>query len=254
MLSEAGSGHPGGALGLADLYACLYFSILNHDPKNPDWSDRDILAVSNGHTAPVLYSALAESGYFDRDELLSLRKFGSRLQGHPERKSIAGVETTSGPLGSGLGQASGMAYYLKNLALKNSRYIYVVMGDGEMDEGNVWESVMFGANYNLDNLIVFVDRNYIQIDGNTEDVMKLGDLSDKWRSFGWHTQDIDGNDIRLILNSVSLAKNIKNQPKVIVCHNKPGKGVDFMEDDYRWHGKAPDMEQTQRALKQLEEK
>lgn len=250
MLVEAGSGHSAGPLDLADIFAALYFKILKHDPSNPDWPERDILVLSNGHCVPVRYATMAQAGYFPKEELLTLRKFGSRLQGHPERLRLPGLETTSGPLGSGLSQASGMALALK-MDKVSHRWVYVVMSDGELDEGNSWEAVMFAAKYNLNNLIAIVDRNNIQIDGPTETVMPLEDLAAKWDSFGWHVLEIDGNDIEAVIKAVNEAKAITEKPTVIIAHSVPGKGVDFMEYDFHWHGKAPNPEEAKKALHEL---
>lgn len=252
MLYQAGSGHSASALGLSDLYAAAYFGFLNYDPKNPHWSGRDPLIISNGHTTPVAYATLARAGYFDLEELKTLRQFGSRLQGHPERNKLPGIETTSGPLGCGLSQAVGMAYSYKYLDHKKNQRIYVICGDGEINEGNIWEAAMFAANYHLDNLILFVDRNQIQIDGFTENVMALGDVSQKFAAFGWNIQIIDGNDIDQILAAVDKAKNHRGEPNLILLNTVPGKGVDFMENDFAWHGKTPNQQELDRALKQLE--
>ena len=251
MLEAAGSGHTAGSLDLADILATLYFEILNIDPKNHDWQDRDIFLLSNGHTVPIQYAAMAEAGYFDKKELLTLRKLGSRLQGHPERTKLPGLETTSGPLGSGLSQAAGYAYSLQYLDSNKHRFVYVVMGDGELDEGNVWEAAMFSGKYKLSQLVAFIDRNNIQIDGNTEDVMPLEDLRAKWQSFGWHVIEIDGHNIQSIIDAVNMAKAITNRPCVIIAYTIAGKGVDFMEYDYNWHGKAPNTEQAAAALHSL---
>ena len=251
MLTLAGSGHTAGSLDLADIVAALYFNIMNIDPKKPDWEDRDIFLLSNGHTVPVQYAAMAEVGFFEKSELKTLRKLGSRLQGHPERTRLPGLENTSGPLGSGLSQASGMAYAFQYLDNQKHRFVYVVMGDGELDEGNVWEAAMFAGKYKLSQLVVFVDRNNIQIDGNTEDVMPLEDLRGKWESFGWHVLEIDGNNIESIIDAASTARAITNRPSVIISHTIPGKGVDFMEYDYKWHGVAPNSDQAKEALKKL---
>jgi len=252
MLEAAGSGHSAGSLGQADIYTALYFNILRHDPKNPDDPERDILVQSNGHTVPVRYAAMARAGYFDVDELMTLRKFGSRLQGHPERTTLPGLETTSGPLGCGLSQAAGMAYSIKYLDEIKERWVYVTLGDGELDEGNNWEAAMFASKYKLHNLIAIIDRNNIQIDGSTEDIMPLEDLRGKWEAFGWHVQEIDGNNIESIIEACSLARAIVAQPSVIIAHTIPGKGVDFMEYDYRWHGTPPNNEQAKDALKKLQ--
>lgn len=251
MLEEAGSGHSAGPLGLADIFTALYFNILKHDPQHPDWPGRDRFLLSNGHTVPVQYATLARAGYFPVDELQTLRKFGSRLQGHPERERLPGLETTSGPLGCGLSQASGMAYTMKNIDQIAGQWVYVVMGDGELNEGNIWEAAMFAGKNKLHNLIAIIDRNNIQIDGNTEDVMPLEDLHGKWESFGWHVQEIDGNNIESVIDACAMARAITNQPSVIIAHTIPGKDVDFMEYDYHWHGMPPNSEQAKEALKKL---
>lgn len=254
MLEHAGSGHTAGALGLADIMTALYFAVLQISPENPDWDERDLFVMSNGHCAPVLYATLAERGFFPRSELATLRQFGSRLQGHPERQALPGVETTSGPLGSGLSQASGMAYHVRHLHPQPQRFIYCLMGDGELDEGNIWEAAMFASKYKLGNLIGIVDRNAIQIGGSTEDVMPLEDLQGKWRSFGWHVQEIDGHNMESICEAMSMARAVTDRPSIIIAHTIPGKGVDFMEGDYHWHGKVPTAEEAQRALAQLEDR
>ncbi len=251
MLEEAGSGHSAGPLGLADLIATLYFGVMNYKSKKPEWNDRDFFFLSNGHCVPVQYAAMAEAGFFDKKELLTLRKLGSRLQGHPERTKLPGLENTSGPLGSGLSQAAGVAYSLQYLDDQKHRFVYCVTGDGELDEGNIWEAAMFAGKYKLSQLIVFVDRNNIQIDGNTEDVMPLEDLRGKWQSFGWHVQEIDGHNIESIQDAIGMAKAITNRPSVVITHTIPGKGVDFMEYDYRWHGMPPNHEQAKEALHEL---
>ena len=251
MLEEAGSGHSAGPLGLSDLVAALYFGVMNYKPKKPEWEERDFFFLSNGHCVPVQYAAMAEAGFFDKKELMTLRKWGSRLQGHPERTKLPGLENTSGPLGSGLSQAAGVAYSLQHLDAQTHRFVYCITGDGELNEGNIWEAAMFAGKYKLAQLITFVDRNNIQIDGNTEDVMPLEDLAGKWRSFGWHVQEIDGHNIESILDAVGMAKAISNRPSVIITHTIPGKGVDFMEYDYRWHGMPPNHEQAKEALHDL---
>jgi len=251
MLEAAGSGHSAGPLGLADIFAALYFNILRIKPGEPEWADRDIFLLSNGHTVPVQYASMAEAGFFDKEELLTLRKLGSRLQGHPEREKLPGLENTSGPLGSGLSQAAGYAYSLQYLDDALHRFVYVVMGDGELDEGNIWEAAMFAGKYKLSQLIAFVDRNNIQIDGSTEDVMPLEDLKGKWESFGWHVVEIDGNNIESIIDAASQGRAVTNRPTVIIAHTVPGKGVDFMEYDYHWHGMAPNSEQAKEALLKL---
>ena len=251
MLEHAGSGHSAGALGMADLVAALYFGIMNIDPKNPENPERDLFMLSNGHTVPVQYAAMAEAGFFPESELMTLRQWGSRLQGHPERMMLPGLETTSGPLGCGVAQGAGMAYALQYLDKQRHRWVYVVTGDGELDEGTIWESAMFAGKYKLAQLIVFVDRNNIQIDGPTEDVMPLENLHEKWKSFGWHVQEIDGNSVRAVIDAVNLAKAVENKPGCIITHTIPGKGVDFMEYDYTWHGIAPNSEQAEQALAEL---
>ena len=251
MLEAAGSGHSAGSLGLADILTALYFDIMKVNPENPEDPERDIFILSNGHTAPVQYATMAERGFFPIEELLTLRKFGSRLQGHPERTALPGLENTSGPLGSGLSQAAGYAYALQYLDKQPQRWVYVVTGDGELDEGNIWEAAMFAGKYKLGQLIVYVDRNNIQIDGSTDDVMPLEDLRGKWESFGWHVQEIDGHNIESVIDAASMARAITNRPSVILSHTIPGKGVDFMEYDYKWHGMPPNREQAQEALKKL---
>lgn len=250
MLEEAGSGHSAGPLGMSDIFAALYFNVLNHDPKKPDWEERDILVLSNGHIVPVRYAAMANAGYFPKKELMTLRKYGSRLQGHPERKNLPGLETTSGPLGSGLSQAAGMALSLK-MKEDHKRWVYCIMGDGELNEGNVWEAAMFVGKNQLYNLTVIIDRNNIQIDGPTESIMPLEDLRAKWESFGWHVIEIDGHNVESIIDACQMGRAIVEKPVAIIAHTIPGKGVDFMEYDYHWHGAPPDSEQAKTALKKL---
>ncbi len=249
-LVHAGSGHSAGPMGLADIFTALYFDILKHDPKNPDWEERDILILSNGHCVPVRYAAMANAGYFDRKELLTLRQLGSRLQGHPERTRLPGLETTSGPLGSGLSQAAGiaLAHKMDNIL---QRWVYVVIGDGETDEGNIWEAAMFAANNHLSKLIAIIDRNNIQIDGPTEQVMPLEDYRAKWEAFGWHVIEIDGNDIEAVIDACAMARAIVEKPVAIIAHTIPGKGVDFMEYDFHWHGMPPNPTQAKEALHEL---
>jgi transketolase len=250
MLENAGSGHSAGSLGQTDIFTALYFDVMNHDPHNTDWEDRDILIQSNGHTVPVRYAAMARAGYFERKELMTLRKLGSRLQGHPERERLPGLESTSGPLGEGLSQAAGIALAMR-MDKQLHRWVYVTLGDGELDEGNVWEAAMLIGKYRLTNLIAFVDRNNIQIDGPTETVMPLEDLKGKWEAFGWHVLEIDGNDIEAVIDACHMAKAIEERPVVIIAHTVPGKGVDFMEYDFHWHGAPPNHEQAKVALKEL---
>lgn len=249
MLTHAQSGHSAGPLGTAEIFAALYFYILNHKAKKPDWEERDRLVLSNGHICPIQYAALARAGYFPQKELKTLRAFGSRLQGHPHRGTLPGVETTSGPLGSGLSQAIGMALAAR---MDNKKHrIYVIMSDGEHDEGNTWEAIMFAGKNRLSNVTAIIDRNNIQIDGFTEDVMPLGSLRDKYESFGWNVIDIDGHNIEEIIGAVCEARAVYERPTVIIAHTIPGKGVDFMEKDFRWHGLPPNREQARDALKQL---
>ena len=251
MLEEAKSGHSAGPLGLADIVTALYFNIMNIDPRKPEWADRDVFFLSNGHTVPVQYAAMAERGYFDVAELMTLRKLGSRLQGHPERTKLPGLENTSGPLGSGLSQAAGYAYSLQYLDNAKHRWVYAITGDGELDEGNIWEAAMFAGKYKLSQLIVFIDRNNIQIDGPTDEIMPLEDLRGKWESFGWHVQEIDGHNIESVIDAASMARAISNKPSVVIAHTIPGKGVDFMEYDYKWHGTPPNSDQAKEALTKL---
>lgn len=250
MLEHAGSGHSAGPLGLADIFTALYFDVLKNDPKNPDWDERDILLLSNGHCVPVRYATMARAGYFDRKELMTLRQLGSRLQGHPERLRLPGMETTSGPLGCGLSQAAGMALALR-MDKQQHRWVYVVMGDGELDEGNIWEAAMLVGKYKLHNIIALVDRNNIQIDGPTENVMPLEDLHKKWESFGWHVLETDGNNMEAVIDTYAMAKAIVEKPVLIIAHTIPGKGVDFMENDFHWHGSPPNHEQAVKALHEL---
>ena len=251
MLAAAGSGHSAGPLGLADIFAALYFNVMNIRPEEPEWADRDVFFLSNGHCVPVQYATMAEAGFFPTEELSTLRKLGSRLQGHPEREKLPGLENTSGPLGSGLSQASGYAYSLQYIDENPKRFVYVVMGDGELNEGNIWEAAMFAGKYKLSQLVAFVDRNNIQIDGTTEDVMPLEDLKGKWESFGWHVIEIDGHNISSIIDATSQARAITNRPTVIIAHTIPGKGVDFMEYNYKWHGMPPNADQAKEALEDL---
>lgn len=250
MLEHAGSGHSAGPLGLADIFTALYFDILQHDPKNPDWDKRDILLLSNGHCVPVRYATMAHAGYFDRKELMTLRKLGSRLQGHPERVRLPGLENTSGPLGCGLSQAAGMALAMR---MNNDlhRWVYVVMGDGELDEGNIWEAAMLAGKEKLHHIIGIIDRNNIQIDGTTDHVMPLEDLRAKWEAFGWHVLEINGNDIEAVIDACAMGRAITDKPVMILAHTIPGKGVDFMEYDFHWHGMPPNHEQANKALKEL---
>lgn len=250
MLVEAGSGHSAGPLGMADVFTALYFGgVLNIDPKNPTWPDRDRLVLSNGHICPVLYATMARAGFFPLEELKTLRKLGTRLQGHPHRTALPGLETTSGPLGSGLSQSCGMALAAK---LDKKKYqVYCLMSDGEHDAGNTWEAAMFAGKHKLANLTAVLDRNNIQIDGNTEDVMPLEPLADKYKAFNWAVIDIDGHNIEEVVDACNRAKAIVEKPVMIIAHTIPGKGVDFMEFDFEWHGIPPNKEQAEEALRQL---
>lgn len=250
MLEHAGSGHSAGPLGLADIFTALYFDILKHNPKKPDWDQRDILLLSNGHTVPVRYAAMAHAGYLNTKELMTLRQLGSRLQGHPERTKLPGLENTSGPLGCGLSQAAGMALAMR-MNKDLHRWIYVVMGDGELNEGNIWEAAMLAGKYRLNNVIGIIDRNNIQIDGPTENVMPLEDLAAKWEAFGWHVLEIDGNNIEAVIDACALARAIVEKPVMIIARTIPGKGVGFMEYDFHWHGAPPNHEQAKQALHDL---
>ncbi len=249
MLVEAGSGHSAGPLGMADIFTALFFHILKIDPKNPKWEDRDRLVLSNGHICPVLYTTMAFAGFFPKEELMTLRKLGSRLQGHPHRSALPGLETTSGPLGSGISQACGMALGLK-LDNKPNR-VYCLTSDGEHDEGNTWEAIMFAAKYHINNLTVIMDRNNIQIDGFTEDIMPLESVKAKYEAFNWYVYEINGHNFTEIINACEEAKAIENKPVLILAHTIPGKGVDFMENKFEWHGKPPNKEQADLALKEL---
>lgn len=249
MLEDAGSGHLAGPLGMTDIFTAFYFHILNHRPSEPLWENRDRLVLSNGHIAPVLYATMAHSGYFPKEELKTLRKFGSRLQGHPERKKLPGLETTSGPLGSGLGQASGMAYGAR---MDNKKFrIFCLMSDGELQAGNTWESAMFAGNNKLSNLTAVIDRNNIQINGMTENVMPLEPLRNKWEAFNWHVIEVDGHNISEFVNAIEEAKAVYERPTVIIAHTIPGRGIKEIEFDYRWHGKAPSKEEEKKFLTEL---
>lgn len=251
MLVEAGSGHTAGSLGMADIFTALYFRIINHNPRHPEWIQRDRVILSNGHIAPILYATMAHAGYFSVSELKTLRRFGSRLQGHPHREAIPGIETSSGPLGSGLSQAIGMALMDRLENHKPDRYFYCCMGDGEINEGQVWESFLLLNKYRLTKVISIIDRNTIQIDGYTEDVLPLESLKAKLESFNFHVIEIDGHDFKDIVRAVGMAKSTLDRPTVIIAHTIPGKGVTAFEGDYRWHGKAPSIEEGKAALKDL---
>lgn len=249
MLAEAKSGHPGGSLSAADIVTVLYFHEMKIDPENPKWPDRDRFVLSKGHAAPVLYAALAEKGYFAVDELMTLRKTGSRLQGHPSMKHLPGVEMSTGSLGQGLSAANGMALAGK---LDGRDYrVYVVLGDGEIQEGQVWEAAMAAAHYKLDNVVAFLDHNGLQIDGPVREIMSPEPVADKWRAFGWHVIEINGHNITEIINALNKAREVKGKPTMIVANTVKGKGVSFMENQVGWHGNAPSSEQTIQALCEL---
>ncbi|MEA1993246.1 MAG: transketolase [Euryarchaeota archaeon] len=245
---EAGSGHPGGSLSATEIITALYFYIMKHDPKNPQWDDRDRFVLSKGHSCPALYAALAESGYFDVEELLTLRKLGSRLQGHPSMKT-PGIDICTGSLGQGLSLAVGMALGIR-LDGKLSR-VYVLLGDGELQCGEVWEAAMAAAYYNLGNITAIVDRNRLQIDGSTERVMSLEPLAFKFKAFGWHVMEINGHNFDEIIDAVEKGKEIKGEPTVIIAHTTKGKGVSFMEGSVAFHGKPPNDEEFKIAMKEL---
>lgn len=239
MLVEAGSGHTAGSLGMADIFALLYFEILKHDPKNPDWPERDRLVLSNGHICPVLYAAMAHAGYFPVEELMTLRKLGSRLQGHPHRTVLPGIETSSGPLGSGLSQAVGMAIAERMDNEYSSKYVYCITGDGEWNEGQMWEAAMLAGKEKLHNLIVIVDRNGIQIDGYTKHVMPLEPFREKFEAFNFDVQEVDGHNVRSVNDAIGKAQAVYSQPSIIIAHTIASKGVDVFERDFRWHGNPP---------------
>lgn len=252
MLLEAGSGHTAGPLGMADIFTLLFFHTLKHDPKNLDWAERDRVVLSNGHICPVYYATMAHAGYFPTEELKTLRKFGSRLQGHPHREFMPWLETSSGPLGSGLSQAVGMAIADRiDNTNRSDKYFYCLLGDGELNEGNNWEAVMLGAKQRLHNLIAVVDRNNIQIDGYTEDIMPLDDLVKKFESFNWHVQEVDGHNFQAMESAIMKAKAVYEKPSVIIARTIPGKGVKEFERDFLWHGKPPNKDEAAMALREL---
>ncbi|MGI6713189.1 MAG: transketolase [Bacillota bacterium] len=246
MLAEAGSGHPGGSLSAADIVTALYFNEMKIDPQNPEWPDRDRFVLSKGHAAPVLYAALAEKGYFPKEELKTLRKINSRLQGHPDMRKVPGVEISTGSLGQGLSAANGMALAGK-LDHKDYR-VYVIIGDGESQEGQIWEAAMLAAHYKLDNLVAFLDHNGLQIDGQITDVMSPEPVDEKWRAFGWHVEVIDGHNMEQIIETLARVRTIKGKPAMIVANTVKGKGVSFMENQAGWHGVAPKPEEAEKAL------
>ena len=250
MTAKAGSGHPGGSLSAADIVTALYFKIMRHDPKNPQWPERDRFILSKGHAAPVLYAALAECGYFPPEELTTLRKLGSRLQGHTDRTLTPGVEMSAGSLGQGLSFGIGVALAGKLDA--RDYQVYVLLGDGECDEGQIWEAAMAAPHYKIDNLTAIVDNNKLQLDGRVCDIMNLEPLAEKWRSFNWEVLDINGHDIAQVLQALEKAKKEKHRPTVIIAHTIKGKGVSFMEGNVDFHGKAPTAQEAETALKELE--
>jgi len=249
MLLTAGSGHTAGSLGMADIFTAFYFHILKHDPKDPDWADRDRLILSNGHICPIRYALMAMSGYFPLEELKTLRKIDSRLQGHPHRTALPGLETTSGPLGEGISQGIGIALAAK-LDRKNYQ-TYIIASDGEQEEGNTWEAVMFAGKNRLNNLTLVIDRNNIQIDGFTEEVMPLEPLKAKYEAFNWHVLEADGNNIFAFVEAVRSARTVFEKPTAIIANTIPGMGVSFMEKDFLWHGKSPNAEEAKKALAEL---
>ena len=254
MLVEAGSGHTAGPLGMADVFTLFFFHILKHDPKNPSWEERDRFVLSNGHICPVYYATLAHAGYLPIEELKTLRKFGTRLQGHPHREYLPLLETSSGPLGTGLSQAVGMALADRISARSQNRFIYCFMSDGEQDAGNTWEGAMLAGKNKLHNLIAIIDRNNIQIDGYTENIMPLEPLADKWRAFNWHVIEVSGHDFTALNEAVTEAQSMYEKPTVIIAHTIPGKGVKEFERDYKWHGYDPDLKDEigyEMALKEL---
>ncbi len=250
MIAEAGSGHPGGSLSAADIVATLYFGIMRHDPERPDWPERDRFVLSKGHAGPVLYAALAEAGYFGRDHLATLRRLGSILQGHPDSTKTPGVEVSTGSLGQGLSIANGVALALRMDGQTDQR-VYCLLGDGELQEGQVWEAAMFAAHHRLDKLIAMVDHNGLQIDGACADVMDLGEVADKFMAFGWNVVTVDGHDIEALYRELFAAREACGQPTVLVCHTVKGKGVSFMENNVDWHGKATTAEETSCAVEEL---
>lgn len=249
MLAEAKSGHTAGSLGMADIFTFLYFLVLKHDPKNPSWEKRDRVILSNGHICPVLYAAMAKSGYFKEEELQTLRKLGTRLQGHPHREFMPWLETSSGPLGSGLSQAVGMA--IADKIYDGHKTFYALLSDGELNEGNTWEAILLATKYKLNNLIIIIDRNHIQIGGNTEKVLPLEDLKDKFKAFNCFTNEIDGHNFREINNAIYQAKKNIAGVSVIIAKTTPGKGIRDWENDYQWHGKPPTKEEALKATEEL---
>ena len=251
MVGAAGSGHPGGSLSMTDIVSVLYFEVLNIDPKNPKWEKRDRLVLSKGHAAPGLYAALAERGYYDEEELLSLRKFGSKFQGHPDMKKVPGVDMSTGSLGQGLSAANGMAIASKLKGVDNT--IYCIMGDGEVQEGMIWEAAMSAAHYKLDNLVGIIDLNGLQIDGSNDEVMRINPIDEKFKAFGWNVLVIDGHNYDEIRSALAKSSRVEEKPTVIIAKTVKGRGVSFMENNVNWHGSAPKGDQIIEALKEIEE-
>lgn len=253
MLVAAGSGHTAGPLGMADIFTLLYFHILKHDPKKPDWDERDRLVLSNGHICPVLYATMAEAGYFSHNLLASLRRFNSPLQGHPHREYLPALETSSGPLGSGLSQAVGMALAAKMEDEATTKFVYCLMSDGEQECGQTWEAAMLAGKNGLGNLIAIIDRNNIQIDGYTEDIMPLEPLPKKYEAWNWHVIEVSGHDFKALNEAITEAQSVFSRPSVIIAYTTPGKGVKAFENKYEWHGKPPSKEEGEMALKELQQ-
>lgn len=249
MITRAGSGHPGGALSAVEIVTALYFRVMRIDPKNPHWPDRDRFILSKGHACPVLYSALAERGYFDRTHLWALRQINSILQGHPDMRKTPGVDMTVGSLGHGLSVGVGMA--LSGKLRGKDYHVWVLLGDGEIQEGSVWEAAMAATKWKLDNLTAILDRNRLQNDGWVDEEMPIEPVTDKWKAFGWYVMEIDGHDMEQVVNALETAKTIKGQPTIIIAHTVKGKGVSFMENIWYWHGKAPTREQALKALEEI---
>ncbi len=249
MTYAAASGHPGGSLSAVEIAVALYFGLMKHDPKNPKWADRDRLILSKGHATPLLYSALAEAGYFDRSLLPTFRKLGSPLQGHPDRRRLPGVEASTGSLGQGLSIAIGHA--LARRLDKKNYFTYVIMSDGETNEGQTWEAMAMAAHHKVDHLIVFLDYNKFQLDDSTKVICDMEPMADKWKSFNWNVQEIDGHDLNQVISAAKKAQAVHNQPAVVICHTIKGKGVSFMENNNHFHGVAPTKDECERALKEL---
>ena len=249
MLTEAKSGHPGGSLSAADIVTALYFRIMKHDAENPAWEERDRFIMSKGHAVPIVYAAMAEAGYFPVEELMTLRKIDSRLQGHPSVKDLPGIEASTGSLGQGLSIGLGAALGLRMDKIDST--IFVMMGDGEIEEGQIWEAAMASAHFKADNLVGIVDRNGFQLDGSTDEIMDINPVADKWAAFGWRVIEIDGHDMQQVVNGLEEARERTGKPTVIIASTVKGKGVSFMENDNSYHGKAPTPEQEEIALKEL---